>query len=323
MAALGLPGPRLKLRDLLQRPTIAGLLGLGAAPPAPAAPVGSPLVRLNGTGQEGTPLFCLHAGYGTVFDYQPLARLLQEQRPVIGVMCRMLADPAHRDASLQQMAADHARAIRQEQPRGPYLLLGWSLGGTLAALVAARLEAEGQRVAYLGLIDPYVPAAGAREPLDWQREVADFVAAMWPGAGAAPALPDGLPAHDADPAALAGWLSRVAASRGPRAQAVHPVFAAMSDAELARHLVVGHRLRRLSLDSPALPALEVPACAWWAAQRPRDDARALALQLGQPEMARVRVDATHDGMPSDAGLLQAVADTLAGQVGLRSGVEAV
>ena len=40
-------------------------------------------------------------------------------------------------------------------------------------------------------------------------------------------------------------------------------------------------------------------------------------------MARVRVDATHDGMPSDAGLLQAVADTLAGQVGLRSGVEAV
>ncbi|WP_218922630.1 non-ribosomal peptide synthetase [Rhodoferax sp. OV413] len=330
MAALGLPGPRLKLRDLLQRPTIAGLLERGAAQveavaavPAMASFAGSPLVRLNGMGQEGLPLFCMHAGYGTVFDYQPLARLLLGQRPVIGLMCRMLSDLAFYDASLEQMAADYARAIRQEQPQGPYLLLGWSLGGTLAAQVAARLEAQGQRVAYLGLIDPYLPAAGLGELLDWRREVTAFVRAMQPGS--AIHIDDGdmrlaeLPDADADPAALAGWLSRVAGSR----RQARAVYAAMSDIELARHLIVGHRLRRLALASGPLSALQVPACAWWTAQRRQEDIDALANQLAQSDMAMVRIDATHEDMPGNRGLLQAVADMLEGQLGMRSGMEAI
>ena len=43
------------------------------------------------------------------------------------------------------------------QPEGPYHLIGWSLGGTLAAMIAARLEADAQTVAFLGLIDPFIP----------------------------------------------------------------------------------------------------------------------------------------------------------------------
>ncbi|MDN5882424.1 MAG: hypothetical protein L0H37_08635, partial [Nitrosospira sp.] len=63
-----------KLRDLTQRPTIAALLGLDA-PDSQAAEGAQALLALNLPGEEKAgPVFCLHAGFGTVFDYQPLVR---------------------------------------------------------------------------------------------------------------------------------------------------------------------------------------------------------------------------------------------------------
>ena len=151
----------------MQHPTIAGLLGLETQAPQHMR---QPLLALNRPCEAAAPLFCLHAGLGTVFDYQPLARLLQGKRTVYGLPCRMLADPAHCDVSLEQMAADYCRMIRRVQPEGPYHMLGWSLGGTLAAMVAALLEADAQTVAFLGLIDSYIPGTDSPEPDDWKRD---------------------------------------------------------------------------------------------------------------------------------------------------------
>ena len=43
--------------------------------------------------------------------------------------------------------------IRGLQPRGPYLLLGWSFGGVLAHAVATQLRAVGEQIAALVLLD--------------------------------------------------------------------------------------------------------------------------------------------------------------------------
>jgi len=48
--------------------------------------------------------------------------------------------------------------VRREQPRGPYRLLGYSFGGTLAHAMAAALTAAGETVAFVGVVDS--------EPLD-------------------------------------------------------------------------------------------------------------------------------------------------------------
>jgi pimeloyl-ACP methyl ester carboxylesterase len=56
------------------------------------------------------------------------------------------------------MVEDYCRRIREAQPQGPYHLLGWSLGGPIAMDIAARLEAQGEQVAFLGLIDGSVHA---------------------------------------------------------------------------------------------------------------------------------------------------------------------
>lgn len=87
-------GFSLKLRDLIQKPSIAALSGYddSAAPP-------SPILALNAAVDGCPPLFCVHAGFGTVFDYEPLARRLNGRRSVLAIQARSLLDPNWRDVS--------------------------------------------------------------------------------------------------------------------------------------------------------------------------------------------------------------------------------
>ena len=62
--------------------------------------------------------------------------------------------------SLEDVAADYLRLIREIQPARPYSLLGWSFGGLVAA-IATQLQAMGEEVSILALLDSY-PAARER-----------------------------------------------------------------------------------------------------------------------------------------------------------------
>jgi len=53
------------------------------------------------------------------------------------------------------MAAHYVKELREFQPEGPYYLGGRSLGGTIAFEMARQLNAQGQEVALLALLDSY------------------------------------------------------------------------------------------------------------------------------------------------------------------------
>ncbi|MDG5498192.1 non-ribosomal peptide synthase/polyketide synthase [Marinobacter sp. BGYM27] len=126
---------------------------------APAQTV-NPLIRL-GSGESGKPrLYCPHPVSGTVVGYYPLAARLSHHWDVWGFQNRQLLDARWRDTSLVAMARDYVRDLLQQQPHGPYHLLGWSMGGALALEMARLLERLGKSVAFVGLIDGYVPGAG-------------------------------------------------------------------------------------------------------------------------------------------------------------------
>ncbi|MEU0507417.1 thioesterase domain-containing protein, partial [Nocardia sp. NPDC005998] len=63
-------------------------------------------------------------------------------------------------ATLDELAARYVREIRAIQPHGPYHLLGYSLGGTIAHAIAVRLRRDGESVATLAMMDTRVVTAG-------------------------------------------------------------------------------------------------------------------------------------------------------------------
>ena len=94
--------------------------------------------------------------------YYPLASRLAGDWSVWGFQNRQILDSSWRDRSLAAMARDYVKEMLALQPQGPYYLLGWSMGGALVLEMASLLERLGREVAWVGLIDGYIPGAGHR-----------------------------------------------------------------------------------------------------------------------------------------------------------------
>ncbi len=62
------------------------------------------------------------------------------------------------------MVAEHTARIREIQPHGPYHLLGYSMGGLVAYEVAVGLQAAGEQVPLLALLDAFPGAWTAQGP---------------------------------------------------------------------------------------------------------------------------------------------------------------
>ncbi|MCY1393409.1 non-ribosomal peptide synthase domain protein [compost metagenome] len=124
----------------------------------------SPLIRLSRGASGQPPVFCVHPVSGTVVGYYALARTLSERWDVWGLQNRQVLDADWRDSSIEQMARDYVKALLEQQPSGPYRLIGWSMGGTLVLEMARLLQRLGKPVEFVGLIDGYVPGAGKPRP---------------------------------------------------------------------------------------------------------------------------------------------------------------
>ncbi|CCD85602.1 putative Non-ribosomal peptide synthase:Amino acid adenylation (Modular protein) [Bradyrhizobium sp. ORS 285] len=260
-------GTEIKLRDLLQKPTIRALLGTAASPAArPSA-----LLPLNAPVAAGTePVFCFHGGFGTVFDYAPLARRMEGHRQLIGLQCRSLIDPSFVDGSLTAMAADYVEEILKTQDHGPYHLIGWSLGGLIASLVAAELERRGYEVASLGLIDSFVPdpqrRAERQATQHWTDDLLGLLSVAAPGVEWATIRSQAAVLRDTgEPDTDAAIRSLIASVIGTTP--VQSRDRLLGADEIVSAFNVGRQLARLAYaaDWPADLAAE-PAC-WWTSGR--------------------------------------------------------
>ncbi|MEG1039167.1 MAG: amino acid adenylation domain-containing protein [Pseudomonas sp.] len=297
-------GFELKLRDMMAKPTIADLTA--EQPQTAQAP--QPLLLLNQPVAGSAPLFCLHAGFGTVFDYEPLARRLEGQRTVYGVQCRMLLDRQWQDRSLEQMAIDYTAAIRAKQAQGPYHLAGWSLGGALAVLVAQALEAQGQAVRWLGLIDSYVPLEAQHDGDDWRADLQAFLCATL-GMDAAAVEPV-LAGHERIEAQQVAELIAGVIQRQPEQAGGYALLGAE---ELAHTFIVSERLKQLSRELAALPQVRAPLRCWWASGNPT--AERAALEAQQTHIVRTQVvQASHYDILHQADCLEGLLVSLETEV---------
>ena len=142
----------LPLSTLLHAPTTNTLAALIDGPAELRVPSIVPLAP--GTGER--PLFMLPGWGGEVLYLRPLAEQLATRRPVYGIQWGTLDPGVESQWGVEKMAERYLQAIRSVQPAGPYALVGHSFGGLLAFDISRRLDALGEPVELLALIDTAV-----------------------------------------------------------------------------------------------------------------------------------------------------------------------
>jgi amino acid adenylation domain-containing protein len=171
-------GKTLPLAAIFQAPTIAALSQL--IDKDNQAAEWTPLVPLKVKG-GATPLFCFHPVGGHVICYNELAKALPEDQPVYGLRAPGMESDQAIMTQLPEMAAYYLKFIKAVQKQGGYRLLGYSFGGLLAYEIARQLEASGETVDFVGLLDtahPELTAEGAAKTDD-----AELLVGLFPNLG--------------------------------------------------------------------------------------------------------------------------------------------
>nr|WP_218170644.1 non-ribosomal peptide synthetase [Pseudomonas gingeri] len=126
-----------------------------------------PWVVVRSTGSQ-PPLFLVHEFSGADLYFPALGQHLEGDFPIYGLPGVAPGQP--RLDTLECLASRLLEVIRTVQPEGPYRLAGWSFGGVLAYEIAQQLLGQDQVVAFLGLIDTYVPRLTDQGKARWSDE---------------------------------------------------------------------------------------------------------------------------------------------------------
>ncbi|WPB81669.1 amino acid adenylation domain-containing protein [Archangium violaceum] len=149
-------GVEVPLNEVFERPTVEDLArwmdAHSGAQSALALRLPSCVVALRPLGNK-PPLFCAPPSAGSPAVYVSLARHLSPEQPVFGFQMPGVVDDLSPPATVEETAALYVDAMRRLQPHGPYRIAGWSFGGIIVCEMARQLEAMGEQVALLGLID--------------------------------------------------------------------------------------------------------------------------------------------------------------------------
>jgi thioesterase domain-containing protein len=136
---------------IYQARTIAALAALLEQATTPRFPA---LVLLK-PGPNETPVFLAHGLGGSVIDFFQPVRRIESDHPIYGMQSKGIDGLDEPPERIEDMAEFYLHAIREVQPSGPYVLIGYSLGGLVALEMAQRLSANGEKIALLAMIDAY------------------------------------------------------------------------------------------------------------------------------------------------------------------------
>ncbi|WP_405733485.1 amino acid adenylation domain-containing protein [Streptomyces sp. NBC_01537] len=148
-------GARLPISVLFENGTVEGL---ARAVRAQAEWQSTVLVPMRPDGTR-PPVYCVHAGGGSVMGYLDLVRAMPADVPVYGLEAVGLdgrrAPVPHVREMVEQYAAEIGR--RTEADAVPSTIVGWGLGAVFAYALAERLRGLGHRIGTLVVIDGAAP----------------------------------------------------------------------------------------------------------------------------------------------------------------------
>lgn len=171
----GVPAARAETRLLVEAPTLGEFAQrIREATPKQPRRWSLPLQEAG----DRTPLFLVTGAGGLGVGFLALARRLGADQPSYALQSPLVEARGLPEWSVPSMARRRVRQLRRIQPHGPYALGGHSFGGVVAVEMAHQLQAAGEEVSHLVILDSFPPDPAYLPELEhWNlRQQARFVA---------------------------------------------------------------------------------------------------------------------------------------------------
>ncbi|MEK7990944.1 MAG: thioesterase domain-containing protein, partial [Thiotrichaceae bacterium] len=112
-----------------------------------------PIVKIQEQEGDKPILYCVPGAGGNVLYYRTLSNYLGKNQPFYGLQSKGLDGVSEPFTTIEEIALNHIKSIKQEQPSGTYYIGGHSFGVYVAFEIARQLEQQGDNVALVALLD--------------------------------------------------------------------------------------------------------------------------------------------------------------------------
>lgn len=141
----------------------------------------SPLVAIKSSGKR-PPVYLIHGDGLNVINFNGIARHIHPDQPVYGLQPKGIDGKSEALETIEAIAQYYNQAIIQQNPIGPYAIVGYSFGGYVALEMVKQLKQMGRPVLMLGMFDTNV--LNAENFLGWHRKLGrklmrQFPKLMW------------------------------------------------------------------------------------------------------------------------------------------------
>ena len=107
-------------------------------------------VKPSGTKE---PLYLVHGGGLDVMVFNNVAKYMDDDQPVYGLKAKGQDGDDEVLGSVEEMAAFYISEMVEQNPEGPYAIVGYSAGAVIAFEMAKQLKAAHKEIKMLGIID--------------------------------------------------------------------------------------------------------------------------------------------------------------------------
>lgn len=113
------------------------------------------LVPIKTSGSR-PPIYLVHGGALNIFLYKSLEPFLSEDQPLYGIQALGLDGDLSHLSSIESIVNKYLEEVLEQNPDGPYILIGYSYGGIIAFEMARKLLDMGKEIKMVGIMDTNV-----------------------------------------------------------------------------------------------------------------------------------------------------------------------
>lgn len=121
------------------------------------------LILLKSSSKNNENLFLIHDGLNRIESYVDFCNFIDIDINCWGLKSTRFKDIQIIDLNIEDIAREYINIIKEFQSTGPYSIVGWSLGGTIAFEVVRQLEIVNEKIRFVAIFDSVPPKSNVHE----------------------------------------------------------------------------------------------------------------------------------------------------------------